>query len=167
MHTEKALGRSSRFEPLHLACSSSYHLVRVLGPIVLAKLLFMVARQPDVVEGSAVGAQLIGYHHLWREALFSEQLANQLERRNACLACVEPAHRGSRPSWSTARHRYIHLPAIRRPSHRDASDRSAENGTAVPVAIIVRISPPSYEPSRKKRRALARQGVPRRRSSLE
>jgi hypothetical protein len=27
MHTEKALGRSSRFEALHLALSSSYHLV--------------------------------------------------------------------------------------------------------------------------------------------
>jgi hypothetical protein len=79
MYTEKALGRPSRFEALHLALSSSYHLVRVLGPIVLAKLLFMVAPQPDVVEGSAVGAQLIGYHHLWRETLFSQQLANQLE----------------------------------------------------------------------------------------
>ena len=56
MHAEKTLGRSSRFEALHLALSSSYHLVRVLGPIVLAKLPFMVARQPDVVEGGAVGA---------------------------------------------------------------------------------------------------------------
>jgi hypothetical protein len=71
MHAEKTLGKSSRFEALHLALSSSYHLVRVLGPIVLAKLLFMAARQPDVVEGGAVGAQVIGYHHLWREALFS------------------------------------------------------------------------------------------------
>ena len=53
----------------------------------------MVARQPDVVEGSAVGAQLIGYHHLWREALFSQQLANQLDGRNACLAWYR-----SRPS---------------------------------------------------------------------
>ena len=81
MHTEEALGRSSRFEALHVALSSSYHLVRVLGPIVLAKSLFMVARQPDVVECSAAGAQLIGYHHLWREALFSQQLAHQLDGR--------------------------------------------------------------------------------------
>ena len=71
---DKALGRAGRLEALHLALSSSYHLVGVVGPIVLAKSLFMVARQPDVVEGSAVGAQLIGYHHLWREALFSHQL---------------------------------------------------------------------------------------------
>ena len=56
MHAKEALGGSSRFEALHLALSSSYHLVRVLGPIVLAKLPFMVARQPDVVEGGAVGA---------------------------------------------------------------------------------------------------------------
>jgi hypothetical protein len=41
----------------------------------------MVARQPNAVEGSAVGEQLIGYHDLWREALFSQQLANQLESR--------------------------------------------------------------------------------------
>jgi hypothetical protein len=75
MHAEEALGRSSRFEALDLALSSSYHLVGVLGPIVRAKSLFMMARQPDVVEGSAVGAQLVGYHHLWREALFSQQLA--------------------------------------------------------------------------------------------
>src|SRR5437870_8255567 len=58
MHAEKTLGRSSRFEALHLALSSSYHLVRVLGPIVLAKLLFMVARQPDVVEGAPEERQL-------------------------------------------------------------------------------------------------------------
>jgi len=81
IHTEEALGRSSRFEALHLALSSSYHLVRVLSPIVLAKSLFMVARQPDLVEGRAVGAQLIGYHHLRREALFSQQLAHQLDGR--------------------------------------------------------------------------------------
>ena len=35
MHAEKTPGRSSRFEALHLALSSSNHLVRVLGPIVL------------------------------------------------------------------------------------------------------------------------------------
>ena len=34
MHAEETLGRSSRFEPLHLALSSPYRLVRVLGPIV-------------------------------------------------------------------------------------------------------------------------------------
>jgi hypothetical protein len=47
----------------------------------------MVAHQPDVAEGGAVGAQLIGYHHLWRDALFSQQFAHQLDGR----APVSPA----------------------------------------------------------------------------
>jgi len=34
IHAEEALGGSSRFEPLHLALSSSHHLMRVFGPIV-------------------------------------------------------------------------------------------------------------------------------------
>ena len=46
MHAEKALGGSSRFEPLHLALSSPYRLMRVLGPIVLPEPLFMRAGQP-------------------------------------------------------------------------------------------------------------------------
>ncbi len=61
MRTEEALGGSSRFEALHLALSSPYHLVRVLGPIVLPKPLLMVARQPVMLESSGVGAQLIRY----------------------------------------------------------------------------------------------------------
>jgi hypothetical protein len=40
------------------------------------------------VEGSAVGAQLIGYHHLWRDALFSQQLAHQLESRAPVSAAL-------------------------------------------------------------------------------
>jgi hypothetical protein len=35
MHAEEALVRSSRFEPLHLAFSSPYRLMRILGAIVL------------------------------------------------------------------------------------------------------------------------------------
>jgi hypothetical protein len=34
MHAEKALGGSSRFEPLHLALSPPYGLMRILGTIV-------------------------------------------------------------------------------------------------------------------------------------
>jgi hypothetical protein len=45
----------------------------------LPESLLMVARQPDVPDGSAVRAQLIGYHRLWREALFSQQLAYQVD----------------------------------------------------------------------------------------
>jgi hypothetical protein len=71
------------------------------------------SRQLDVGEGGAVGAQLIGYHHLWREALFFSAACESASELRAGLACIEPAHRGSPPSWLTARHRYIHLPAIR------------------------------------------------------
>jgi hypothetical protein len=41
MDIEEALGGSSRFKALHLALSSSYRLVRVLGPIVLPRSLLM------------------------------------------------------------------------------------------------------------------------------
>ena len=45
MHAEEALGGSSRFEPLHLALSSPYRLVRILGAIVFSKPLLMRAGQ--------------------------------------------------------------------------------------------------------------------------
>jgi hypothetical protein len=45
MHVEEALGRSSRFEPLHLALSSPYRLMRILGAIVFAEPLLMRASQ--------------------------------------------------------------------------------------------------------------------------
>ena len=45
MHAEEALGRSSRFEPLHLAFSSPYRLMRIFGAIVLAEPLLMRAGQ--------------------------------------------------------------------------------------------------------------------------
>ena len=47
MHAEEALGRSSRFEPLHLALSSSHRLMRILGAIVLPESLFMRAGHVD------------------------------------------------------------------------------------------------------------------------
>jgi hypothetical protein len=46
MHVEEALGRSSRFEPLHFAFSPPHRLVRVLGAIVCPEPLFMTAGQP-------------------------------------------------------------------------------------------------------------------------
>jgi len=45
MHAEETLSGSSRFEPLHLALSSPYKLMRVLGAIVLAEPLLMRAGQ--------------------------------------------------------------------------------------------------------------------------
>jgi hypothetical protein len=46
MHAEESLSGSSRFEPLHLALSSSHRLMRILGAIVLPEPLFMRAGQP-------------------------------------------------------------------------------------------------------------------------
>jgi hypothetical protein len=45
MHAEEALGRSSRFESLHLALSSPYGLMRILGAIVFPEPLLMRAGQ--------------------------------------------------------------------------------------------------------------------------
>ena len=45
MHAEEALSGSSRFEPLHLALSSPYRLMRVLRPIVAPKPLFVRTAQ--------------------------------------------------------------------------------------------------------------------------
>jgi hypothetical protein len=45
MHAQEALGRSSRLESLHLALSSPYRLMRILGAIVFAEPLFMRAGQ--------------------------------------------------------------------------------------------------------------------------
>jgi hypothetical protein len=45
MHAEEALGRSSRFEPLHLALSSPYRLMRILGAIVFPEPLLVRAGQ--------------------------------------------------------------------------------------------------------------------------
>ena len=53
--------------------------MRVLGPIVLSQTLLMVTGKPEVLEGSAVGAQLIRDHPLRREALLTHQLAHELD----------------------------------------------------------------------------------------
>jgi hypothetical protein len=45
MHAEEALGRSSRFESLHLALASLYRPMRILGAIVFPEPLFMRAGQ--------------------------------------------------------------------------------------------------------------------------
>ena len=72
VHAEKALGECSRFEPLHLALSASHDLMRVLGPIIHLEHLLMAAGQMEILEGSAVGPQLVGHNQPGREALLSE-----------------------------------------------------------------------------------------------
>src|SRR4029077_18044564 len=48
--------------------------MRILRPIVFSQALLMVAGKPEMLEGSAVGAQLVGRHPRRREALLAEQL---------------------------------------------------------------------------------------------
>ena len=55
--------------------------MRILRPIVFPQALLMVAGKPEMLEGSAVGAQLVGRHPRRCEALFAEQLAHQLDGR--------------------------------------------------------------------------------------
>ena len=46
LHVQETLGGFGRFEALQLALSPSYHLMRILCPIVLSQLLFVRAGQP-------------------------------------------------------------------------------------------------------------------------
>src|SRR6266481_8904095 len=55
--------------------------MRILRPIVLSQALFMAAGKPEMLEGSAVGAQLVGRPSRRREALLAEQLAHELDGR--------------------------------------------------------------------------------------
>ena len=71
MHAQNALRR----------CLTPSHYLRILRPIVFSQALLMVAGKPEMPEGSAVGAQLVGRHPGRREALFAEQLAHQLDSR--------------------------------------------------------------------------------------
>jgi hypothetical protein len=58
---QEALGRSGRFETLHLALASSSRLMRILGPIVLAQPLLMARRQSNFGLCRAVRAKLVGH----------------------------------------------------------------------------------------------------------
>src|ERR1700751_4535814 len=65
MHAEEALSGSSRFEPLHLALSSPYRLMRILGSIVFSEGLFIRAGQLQFLGRRAVGAQLATVPVVW------------------------------------------------------------------------------------------------------
>jgi hypothetical protein len=61
MHDEEALSGSSRFEPLHLALSSPYRLMRVLRPIVASKALLPRRR----IVNAAIHRHLLGEGRQW------------------------------------------------------------------------------------------------------
>ena len=77
MQAEKSLRGAGRFEPLHLALSSSHSLMRVLGPVVHAPPLLVPAGQAKSPESGGIGGQLIGDRHLWCKAVLLQQLAHQ------------------------------------------------------------------------------------------
>src|SRR3954454_17875650 len=77
VQAEKSLRGSGRLEPLHLALSSSYDLMRVLGPIVHAPPLLVPTTQAKSAKSGGIGGQLVRDRHLWRKALLPEQLAHQ------------------------------------------------------------------------------------------
>jgi hypothetical protein len=88
MGAEEALGGSSWLEPLHLALSSSHHLVGVLGAIVRSQPLLMRAGQPKMPESSSVGAKFVGRQQFRHKAMFPEQLAHQPECRPLVAAAL-------------------------------------------------------------------------------
>src|SRR5216684_6912522 len=102
--------------------------MRVLGPIVFSQALLMVAGKPKMLEGSAVGAQLVGRHPRRREALLAEQLAHELDGRRPVSMTLDQDPEDL--AFGVDGHRYMCLPRSGRPFRRDASGRSVEDGTA-------------------------------------
>src|SRR5882757_10693099 len=91
----------------------------------------MVAGKPEMLEGSAVRAQLVSRHRLRREALLAEQLAHELDGCAFIPSALNKDFREPRPHH---RPRATGTYACRRsgrPSCRDASDCSATEFKAV------------------------------------
>jgi hypothetical protein len=112
MHVKEALGGSSRLEPLHLALSSPYRLMRVLRPIVLPKPLFVRTRQSQAPQRWSVGAQLSVTSNFGANPCFLRSL--RISRNAARLSrprCTSMSR--TSPSWSTTRQSYIRSPAMR------------------------------------------------------
>jgi hypothetical protein len=63
--------------------------MRILRPIVFSQTLLMVAGKSEMPERSAVGAQLVGRHPDWREALFAEQFGHQLDGRRPVTTTLD------------------------------------------------------------------------------
>jgi len=122
MHAQEALSGSSRFEPLHLALSSPYRLMRVLRPIVLPKPLFVRTRQSQAPERRSVGAQLVRHQQFRCKPLLSEKLAYQTQPRPAVatalhqhvenLAFVVDGTPEIHPLAGDANHHLVQVPSV-------------------------------------------------------
>jgi hypothetical protein len=88
----------------------------------------MVAGKPEMLEGSAVRAQLVSRHRLRREALLAEQFAHELDGCAFIPSALNKDFENLAPIIDRAPQ--VHMLARRsgRPSRRDASDCSAADG---------------------------------------
>src|ERR1700724_4582466 len=122
MDVKEALGGSSRFEALHLALASSYRLMRVLGPIVAPKPLFVRTAQSQAPERRGVGAQLVSDQQFRCKPLLSEKLAHQPQFRPAVaatlhqhiedLAFVVDGTPEIHPLAGDANHHFVQVPSV-------------------------------------------------------
>ena len=105
LDVEKSLRGSGRLEPLHLALSPPYDLMRGFNAIVFSEASIMRAGEAQLPESRAVGTQLVYDQQLRRETLFLEQLAHQPEcrlyRADVERACPGPRVRGRRRAMDT------------------------------------------------------------------
>src|SRR5260370_12025556 len=104
----------------------------------------MMTAEAEVPQGGAVRTQLVGGHPLWREAVFSQQLAQELDGRAAVSPALKQHVEDLAFMVDCAPEIHPLASDPRPPSRRRASDRSAEDGPAAAVAqSSVRISAPN------------------------
>ena len=154
MHAEEALGRSSRFEALDLALSSSYHLVGVLGPIIFAEPLVVMTGQMEFSERGAIGPQFVGHDQPGCEALLSEQFAHEpqggaliapaLNQYVEDLALVIDGTPQIHPLAGDPHHHLVEMPAIARPRATPTQplcDRGTELPHPAPYGFLGDVAP--------------------------
>jgi hypothetical protein len=157
VNRQEPLGRSGRFETLHLPLASSSRLMRILGPIVLAQALLVASRQSDFGLCRAVRAQPIANQHIRREALFLEQLAYQFH--GGSFVAPSLYKQVENLTLVVNRTPQPELPAPRspQPSHRDATSTlvAGVDGevlgrptvrTSRPIAAPFRMRRPDHAP---------------------
>ena len=154
VHAEKALGGSSRLEPLQFALASSDCLMRILRPIVFPKPLLMPAGQSQTPERRGVGAQLVSDQGFRRKPLLLEQLAHQPQRRPGVasaldqhvedLALVIDGTPQIHPLAGDPHHHLVEMPAIARPRAtptQPSCDRGTELQHPAPHRFVGDVKP--------------------------
>src|SRR6266436_8140177 len=136
--------------------------MRILGPIVLTQALLMVAGKPEMPEGSAVRAQLVGRHLFRREALLAEQLAHEPD---SCALVSSALNQDLEDlALMIDRAPQVHMPAGDPDDHFVEMPSVARSGAAPPQIASDHRSEfehPTAKRSRRRCRAHARQAAPR------